>query len=148
MLGFFLTTLVTALSLLVVDLAVPGVGIATFPAALAAALSLGFVNGSIKPVLKLLSLPVNILTLGSFSLVVNGLCFWLASLVVPGFAVHGLLAFILAPVLLSVVSTFLTGYFVNKGVAQKLEALGDKAGLNSAQSTEMETQGKLEATEA
>lgn len=126
MLGFFLTTLATALSLLVVDLAVPGVGIATFPAAMAAALSLGVVNGTIKPVLSVLALPVNLLTLGGFSLVVNGLCFWLASLVVPGFAVHGLLAFILGPVILSLATTFLTGYFARKGVAKKLEGLAAK----------------------
>lgn len=143
MLGFFLTTLVTALSLLVVDLAVPGVGIATFPAALAAALSLGLVNGSVKPVLKLLSLPVTFLTLGSFSLVVNGFCFWLASLVVPGFAVQGLLGFVLGPVVLSVVSTFLTGYFINKGVNQKLAGLGQTlkpSGTKTVSRTELETQ--------
>lgn len=116
--GFFLTTLITALGLLVVDLVVPGVSIATFPAALLAALSIGVVNGSIKPVLSFLSLPINFLTLGAFSLVVNGICFWLASLVVPGFAVHGLLALILGPVVLSFASTFLNQYFAEKGVGQ------------------------------
>ncbi|NJP11967.1 MAG: phage holin family protein [Leptolyngbyaceae cyanobacterium RU_5_1] len=120
MLGFFLTTLTTALGLLVVDLVVPGVSIATFPAALLAAVSLGFVNGSIKPVLSVLSLPINFLTLGLFSLVVNGVCFWLASLLVPGFAVHGLLAMILAPVILSFASTFLNNYFAEKGMGQSL----------------------------
>jgi putative membrane protein len=153
MLGFFLTTLVTALSLLIVDLAVPGVGIATFPAALAAALSLGVVNGSIKPVVKLLSLPVTFLTLGGFSLVVNGFCFWLASLVVPGFAVHGLLGFILGPIVLSFVSTFLTGYFLNKGLDKKLAGVGStlssKFSLNKSEATSIEStleKGKLEST--
>jgi putative membrane protein len=126
MLGFFLTTLVTALSLLVVDLTVPGVVIATFPAALGAALSLGLVNGTVKPVLSLLSLPVTFLTLGAFSLVVNGICFWLASLLVPGFAVHGLLGFIVGPIMLSLVSTFLTGYFFDKGLDKKLASIGRK----------------------
>lgn len=128
MLGFLITTLVTALSLLVVDLIVPGVGIATFPAALLAGVALGLVNGSVKPVLSVVSLPINILTLGLFSLVVNGFCFWLASVFVPGFAVHGLLAFILGPVVLSFVSTFLSSYFVNKGIGQgTLEANTDQA---------------------
>jgi hypothetical protein len=44
MLGFFLTTIVTALSLLVVDLVVPGVDLATFPAAVIAAIAIGLVN--------------------------------------------------------------------------------------------------------
>jgi putative membrane protein len=115
MFGFFLTTLISALGLLVVDLVVPGVDIATFPAALVAALAIGLVNGSVRPVLSTLSLPINFLTLGTFSLVVNGFCFWLASLFVPGFAVHGLLAMILGPVVLSFATTFLNNYFVEKG---------------------------------
>lgn len=120
MMGFFLTTLITALGLLVVDLVVPGVTLASFPAALLAGVSLGVVNGAIKPVLSALSLPVNYLTLGAFSLVVNGVCFWLASLFVPGFAVHGLVAMLLGPVVLSFVTTFLTGYFAERGIGQPL----------------------------
>lgn len=116
MLSFLLTTLTTALGLLVVDLAIPGVTIASFPAALIAAISIGLVNGFVKPVLSVLSLPINVLTLGLFSLVVNGTCFWLASLFVPGFAVHGLLAFILGPVVLSFATTFLNRYFAEKGI--------------------------------
>jgi putative membrane protein len=118
--GFFWTTLTTALGLLVVDLVVPGVDLATFPVALLAAIALGFVNGGIRPVLSLLSLPITFLTLGGFSLVVNGVCFWLASLFVPGFIVHGLLAFLLGPVVLSLATTFLNKYFVEKGTIQSL----------------------------
>lgn len=114
MLSYFLTTLVTALSLLVVDLAVPGVDLASFPAALLAGVSIGIVNAMVKPVLSILSLPITFLTLGAFSLVVNGVCFWLASLLVPGFVVHGFLAFILGPIVLSIASTFLNRYFAEK----------------------------------
>ncbi|PSB24251.1 phage holin family protein [Stenomitos frigidus] len=122
MFGFALTTLITALSLLIVDLAVPGVTIATFPAALLAGVSIGLINAVVKPVLKVLSLPVNFVTFGLFSLVVNGVCFWLASVFVPGFAVHGLLALILGPVVLSAVSTFLNSYFLERGFGQPLPA--------------------------
>ncbi|MBW4523131.1 MAG: phage holin family protein [Scytolyngbya sp. HA4215-MV1] len=131
MLGFLMTTLVSALSLLVVDLVIPGVDIATFPAAILAAIAIGFVNGSIKPVLSFLSLPINFLTLGLFSLVVNGVCFWLASLVVPGFAVHGLLAVLLAPVVLSLSSTFLNQYFAEKGVGQSIAAADSPSTLKA-----------------
>jgi len=118
--GFLLTTLMTALSLLVVDLVVPGVTIATFPAALLAAVSIGLVNGLIRPILFILTLPINILTLGLFSLLLNGFCFWLASLVVPGFAIHGLLATVLGPVVLSLVSTFLSQYIARRSMGQPL----------------------------
>ena len=62
----FLTAIATALSLLIVDLVVPGVNIANFPAAMIAALVIGLINGSVKPVLSTLSLPLNFLTLGAF----------------------------------------------------------------------------------
>ena len=118
MLRFFLTTLTTALSLLAVSLVVPGVAVASFGAAMFAAIAVGFVNGWIKPILFLLSLPVNILTLGLFSLVVNGVCFWLASLLVPGFVVHGFLALVFGPMLLSAVNAFLSHYMAEQGIGQ------------------------------
>jgi putative membrane protein len=118
--GYLVTTLATALGLLIVDLIVPGVDIANFPAALVAAIAIGLVNSSIRPLLSMLSLPLNFVTLGGFSLVVNGVCFWLASVLVPGFSMSGLLAFILAPVTLSFTSTFLNYYFAEKGVGQAL----------------------------
>ncbi len=116
MLGTFLTILATALSLLVVDIIFPGVSIANFPAALIAAASIGIINAAVKPVISLLSLPFNILTLGGFSLVVNGLCFWLASLFVPGFRVAGLIAFLVGPVILSSTNTLIGKYFGEKGL--------------------------------
>ena len=118
--GYLVTTLATALGLLIVDLIVPGVNIANFPAAMIAAVAIGLVNSSIRPILSLLSLPLTFVTLGGFSLVVNGVCFWLASVLVPGFSMSGLLAFILAPVVLSLASTFLNTYFAEKGVGQVL----------------------------
>lgn len=116
MLGIFLTTLITALSLLIADLVVPGVDLANFPAAMVAAVAIGLVNAFIKPVLSILSLPINFLTLGLFAFVVNGICFWLAAVLVPGFAVHGLLAFLLGPVVLSFASTILNNYFVERSL--------------------------------
>ena len=133
MFGFFLTTLITALGLLIVDLIVPGVTIATFPAALIAGISIGVVNGSVRPVLSFLSLPINFLTLGAFSFVVNGVCFWLASVVVPGFAVHGLLAMILGPVVLSFATTFLNNYFVARGIGQSSQGVKVDAALEAGE---------------
>ena len=116
MVGYFVTIVATALGLLVVDMVVPGVDIANFPAALIAAIVIGFVNAFIGPVVKLLSLPLTFITLGLFSFVVNGILLWLASIIVPGFTMNGLLALILAPIFLSIVSTFLNKYFAEKVV--------------------------------
>ena len=114
--GFLVTTIATALGLLIVDLAVPGVDIANFPAAMLAAVAVGAVNSFIRPILSVLSLPINFLSLGLFSFIVNGFCFWLASLFVPGFIVSGPLAFLFGPVILSFTSTFLNNYFAEKKI--------------------------------
>ncbi|WP_071828025.1 phage holin family protein [Geminocystis sp. NIES-3709] len=124
--GYFFTTLATALGLLIIDLLVPGVNIANFPSALVAGVVIGLVNSIIRPVLSILSLPINFLTLGLFSLVVNGFCFWLASLLVPGFVVNGLLAFIFGPVILSFASTFLNNYFAEKNIDQSPSLTSNK----------------------
>lgn len=116
MLGTFLITLATALSLLIVDLVVPGVNIANFPSALIAAVAIGLINSSVKPVLSTLSLPLNFVTFGAFSLVVNGICFALAAFLVPGFSVHGILAFILGPVVLSFANTLIGNYFAERNM--------------------------------
>ena len=115
MLGTLLTLLATALSLLVVDIVfATGVNLDNLTAAMLATVVIGLINTIVKPVLILLSLPINILSLGAFTLVVNGFCFWLASIVVPGFQVHGLIAFLLAPVVLSLANTFISNYFAQK----------------------------------
>jgi len=114
LIGSALTVLATALSLLVVDIVFPGIDLSTFPAALVGGGAIGIVNAVIKPVISLLSLPLTFLSLGAFSLIVNGFCLWLASLLVPGFKVAGPLAFILAPILLSFVNTLLGKYFAGK----------------------------------
>ncbi len=152
MLGTFFTLLATALSLLVVDLVVPGVDLATFPAALIAAAVLGGVNSSVKPILSALSMPLNFVSLGAFSLVVNGLCFWLASLFVPGFRVSGLLAFILGPIILSFVNTFLSNYFAEKNPALKIGGVSNNSNqLDAARNSEVKMEvaqknpGKVEA---
>lgn len=67
---------------------VPGVTI-TFTGAIIAAVVLGALNLFIRPILTILTLPINILTLGLFSLVVNALLVMLTALLVPGFSVDG-----------------------------------------------------------
>ncbi|MDY6805090.1 MAG: phage holin family protein [Cyanobacteriota bacterium] len=114
MVGTLLTLLGTALSLLVVDIIFPGVDLANFPAALLAAAGIGLVNSAVKPVISTLSMPITFVSFGAFALVVNGLCFWLASILVPGFRVSGILSFIIAPVILSFVNTFINNYFAEK----------------------------------
>ena len=67
----------------------PGVSVKDFGTAVAVAIVLGVVNAFLKPILFILTLPINILTLGLFTFVVIGGCVLLVARLVPGFVVPG-----------------------------------------------------------
>ncbi|HEX7052543.1 MAG TPA: phage holin family protein [Burkholderiales bacterium] len=96
------------LALLAVAYLMPSVQVQSFGTALVAALVLGFANAVLRPVLVLLTLPVTVLTLGLFLLVINGAVFLGVARLVPGFEVAGWWAAILAAIVFSVVSWFLS----------------------------------------
>jgi len=75
--------------------------------AVGAALLLGVVNAVLRPLALLLTLPVNILTFGLFTFVVNAAMLYLVAAVIPGFQVRGFGAALLGAVVLTVVSAIL-----------------------------------------
>jgi len=89
MLQLIVRILLNALAVMAVAYFVPGVTVRNFWSAVLAAIVIGLVNALIRPVLSILSLPITILTLGLFTLILNALMFWLASVFVPGFDVNG-----------------------------------------------------------
>lgn len=68
---------------------IPGIRVAGLVPALAAGLVFGLVNAVVRPILVVLTFPITLVTLGLFIFVVNALCFWLTSALVPGFDVAG-----------------------------------------------------------
>jgi len=104
MLNTILRWVINAGLLMLIPYVVPGVSVKNFGTALVAALILAFVNALIKPILILLTLPINILTLGLFILVINGLMFWLVSAVVKGFHISGFWPAFLAALVFSIFS--------------------------------------------
>lgn len=77
----------SALAIMVSAYLLPGVDITGFFPALVASMVIGLINTFIKPALIILTLPINILTLGLFTLIINALLIMLASALVPGFQV-------------------------------------------------------------
>ncbi len=77
--------LFNTLVLMLVAILTPGLKFDSYWAVLVASLVIGLLNALIRPLLILLTLPINILTLGLFTLVINGFIFWLASTMVKGF---------------------------------------------------------------
>ncbi len=77
------------------------------------AVVLGVINAVIRPIVKLLSLPINILTLGLFSFVINGLMVLLCAWFIDGFKVDGLGAAILFSIIMAVINWVLNLMFAN-----------------------------------
>ena len=85
------TWLISTIAILIAAFLLPGVTVDNVLVAFVVAVVLGLINTFIRPLLLLLTLPINLLTLGLFTLVINGLMIMLTSAVVPGFHVRGLL---------------------------------------------------------
>lgn len=85
----------------------PGVHVASFTAALIAALVIGILNAILKPILVILTLPINILTLGLFTFVINALLIMLAGQLVPGFRVDGFFWALILSLVLSIINSVL-----------------------------------------
>ncbi len=84
-----------------------GVIVDSWMTALVVAVVLGIVNMFIKPIINILALPINLLTLGLFSIIVNGLLILLVASLVPGFQVAGILWAIIFSLVLSLINWFL-----------------------------------------
>ena len=95
-----------ALSLIIMFIGwiVPGITISSFATALIASIAIAFVNIVIKPVLVILTLPINILTLGLFILVINALLFMFVAYIIPGIEVDGFWSAFIGALLLSILS--------------------------------------------
>ena len=101
---FLARVLIAALGLWLAAAVLPGVSYSGWLDLLLAALLLGVVNAIVRPIVFLLTLPLTILTLGLFLLVVNAAMIGLVALLLPGFMVSGLIAGILASIIVGVVS--------------------------------------------
>lgn len=96
--------ILNALLLMAVAYIVPGIAVSGVYVALIVAILLGLVNAIIRPVLIVLTLPINVLTLGLFVFVINGLLFWFVASFVEGFSVDGFVPAFVGALLLTAFS--------------------------------------------
>lgn len=106
--NLIISWLVTTLAIIITAYILPGVAVSGFVAALVTALVLGLVNAIIRPILLFLAFPINLVTLGLFTFVINALMIMLVSGIVPGFKVKNFWWALLFSIILSVV-TYLLG---------------------------------------
>ncbi len=96
--------LANALVLLGVAYFLPGFFVADFKTALIVAIVLGILNVFFKPIITILTLPINILTLGLFTFVINGVLIWYTAKLVTGFDIDTFLTAVLGALIFSAVS--------------------------------------------
>jgi putative membrane protein len=108
-----LKLLVSTASILVAAYIIPGVSVSNVLTAVIVAIVLGVLNTFIRPVLLLLTLPINIVSLGLFTFIVNAFLVYLVSAIVPGFDLASFLTALIFSLVVSLVSAFL-GMFLDE----------------------------------
>lgn len=83
---------------------IPGIEVDNFLSAMFACVIIALINTFIKPVLEIITLPINIVTIGLFSLILNALLLMLAGWLTPGLEVDGFLSALFGSMILSLFS--------------------------------------------
>jgi putative membrane protein len=99
-----LNLLLSAIAIAIASYLIPGARVDGYMTAIIVAVVLAIVNATIVPVLQVLTLPLNILTLGFFSLIINVLMVLLVARLVPGFEVNGFWVALIFAVVLALVN--------------------------------------------
>jgi putative membrane protein len=109
---FILHWIVSAFAVLVTARLVSGFQIRGFFAALLAAIGIGLANAVLWPILFFLTLPINLITLGLFTFVVNGAVLKIAAAFIPGFKIVSWWSAIVSSIVLTIVSLVLHYFLV------------------------------------
>ena len=107
MISLLLHWVISALSLMIVAYIFPGIQLQGLGAALIAPILIGLINATLGLILKIITFPLTVLTLGIFWLIINALMLQLAAALVPGFYVAGFVSAFFGAIVLSLVSTIL-----------------------------------------
>jgi putative membrane protein len=119
--GIVIRWLVLTLAIFMAAYMIDGIHVSGFPSAVLAAAVLGVLNAFFRPILLLLTLPLNILTLGLFTFAINAILLMMASGVIRGFDVDGFGAALLGALFISAVSWLLTSFISERGTVQYID---------------------------
>ena len=112
--GFFAQLLLTAITFLLISHLYSGFRVESFGAALIAAFCFGLVNALIRPILMFLSFPINFVTFGLFTFVINALMLLLTSYLYSGLKIAGFFPAMIAALLFSIINAILSSLFGSK----------------------------------
>lgn len=111
--GFLLRWFINSLAILVVTYIVRGIEVASPITAIVAAFVLGIINAFLRPLIILITLPINIFTLGVFTFFINGFLFYMVSKIVKDFVITGFWPAFFGSLIFSTIS-FLLSLLINK----------------------------------
>ena len=113
--GIIIRWLTLTFAIIVTAYLVGGIEVSGFWSALFAAGILGILNAFFRPIILILTLPINILTMGLFTFVINAVLLKMASGVISGFNVEGFWPAVFGSLLISVVSWLINGFISDRG---------------------------------
>ena len=113
--GILIRWLTTTAAIVATAYLLDGIQISGFFSAVFAAAVLGFLNAIFRPIALLLTLPINILSLGLFTFIINALMLKMASGLIPGFGVYGFWTAIFGSLLISIISWLLNTFISEQG---------------------------------
>jgi putative membrane protein len=119
--GILVRWLVLTAAIIVASYVLDGIQVKGFFGAFFAAAILGVLNAFFRPILIILTLPINILTLGLFTFIINALLLKMASGVIAGFDVRGFWAAVFGSIIISVVSWALNSFISPKGRVEYID---------------------------
>lgn len=119
--GLLLRWLILAVAIMLAAYLFNGIQIAGFGTALFAALALGILNALFRPVLIILTLPINILTLGLFTFVINAVLLLMTSGLIGGLVVSSFGSALLGSLIISAVSWLLSSFINDHGRIESVD---------------------------
>jgi len=119
--GIFLRWLILTFAIIATSYLIDGIQVSGFLSAFFAAAILGILNAFFRPILLILTLPVNILSLGLFTFVINALMLMMVSGVISGFKVYGFWSAVFGSLLISLVSWLLTSFISERGTVHYID---------------------------
>ncbi len=121
--GLFIRWLILTLAIILASYLIPGIRVTGFFSALFTAAILGILNTLFRPILLILTLPVNLLTLGLFTFVINALMLMMASGVVSGFGVESFWSALFGSLVISAVNWISNRFITDHGRVERQDYL-------------------------
>jgi len=113
--GLLIRWLILTIAIFITAYLINGIHVAGFFSAFFAAAILGLLNAFFRPILLILTLPINILSLGLFTFIINAMLLMMVSGLIPGFQVYGFWSAVFGSLLISLVSWLLTSFIDKRG---------------------------------